>query len=42
MENTITISAEKGWNIDKLFDILKKYAKQKEEKHGVCILQNSQ
>jgi len=42
MENTITISAEKGWNIDKLFDILKKYAKQKEENHGLCFLQNSQ
>lgn len=39
MENTITISAVKGWNLDKLFDILKEYAVKKGESHGeLCIL----
>jgi GTP-binding protein HflX len=33
-ENTITVSATKGWNIDKLFDILKKYAIKKGEEYG--------
>ena len=33
-ENTITVSALKGWNIDKLFDILKKYAIKKGEEYG--------
>jgi GTP-binding protein HflX len=41
-ENTITVSTVKGWNIDKLFGILKKYATKKGESYGqLCVLQNS-
>ncbi|MGC9188846.1 MAG: GTPase HflX [Sulfurihydrogenibium sp.] len=32
-ENTVTISTLKGWNLNKLFDILKKYAIKKGEQH---------
>ncbi|MGC8868219.1 MAG: GTPase HflX [Sulfurihydrogenibium sp.] len=32
-ENTVTISTLKGWNLNKLFDILKKYAVKKGEQH---------
>ncbi|MGC9081451.1 GTPase HflX [Sulfurihydrogenibium sp.] len=32
-ENTVTISTLKGWNLNKLFDILKKYAVRKGEQH---------
>ena len=32
-ENTVTISTLKGWNLNKLFDILKKYAVKKGEEH---------
>ncbi|HEV08981.1 MAG TPA: GTPase HflX [Sulfurihydrogenibium azorense] len=32
-ENTVTISTLKGWNLNKLFDILKKYAVKKGEQY---------
>ncbi|WP_297888412.1 GTPase HflX [Sulfurihydrogenibium sp.] len=33
-ENTVTVSTLKGWNMIKLFDILRKYAIKKGESHG--------